>query len=309
MRIFIDGGSGTTGLRIVERMQARADVELITLSEADRKVKERRKEALNSCDAAFLCLPDDAAREAVSLVENPCVRILDTSTAHRTQEGWAYGFPELSKDFEAHVRGSKRVAVPGCHASGFIALVYPLIEAGILPRETGLTCHSVTGFSGGGKSMIAQYRDPAREADYDSPRQYATAQAHKHLPEMTKVCGLAAPPIFCPIVADFYSGMVVTVPLFLSQLAACADAGEVKRLYREKYTGPFVRYRETLAQDGFISANALAGKDYMEISVEGNEERLLLVARFDNLGKGASGAAMECMNLMMGADPAAGLAL
>lgn len=297
-KVFIDGKAGTTGLRIYERLSGRDDIELITLPEELRKDKESRRQALNSADVAFLCLPDDAAREAVSLVDNPNTTIIDASTAHRTLPDWAYGFPELSKDFEEKIKNSKRIAVPGCHASGFVALVFPLVESGLISSDTQLTCFSLTGYSGGGNKMIAEYEDGKRDNLLDAPRQYALGQTHKHLPEMTAITGLETAPVFCPIVGDFYSGMEVTVPLFASQLKEGKTIEDIKNVYKEKYQGPMVKYTEQ-SENGFASANILSGNDTMQISVFGNEERILLVARLDNLGKGASGAAVECMNLVL----------
>ena len=306
-KIFIDGSAGTTGLRIYERLESRKDIELIRLSEELRKDITARKSAINSADIAFLCLPDGAAVEAVSLAENDNTVIIDTSTAHRTNPNWAYGFPELSAEMEQKIANSKRIAVPGCHASGFISLVFPLIKAGILDKDALLTCFSVTGYSGGGKKMIAEYESENRDALLSAPRQYGIAQKHKHLPEMTAVCGLEASPLFSPIVADFYSGMEVTVPLFKAQINGTID--DIKKVYKEKYNGPVVKYKEEFDEGGFVSANSLTGKDSMEISVSGNEDRILLISRYDNLGKGASGAAVECMNIVMGADKTTGLIL
>lgn len=302
-KVFIDGSAGTTGLRIVERLSKRNDIELIKLPEELRKDNDARKKALNCCDIAFLCLPDAAAIEAVNMIENENVVVLDTSTAHRTNDDWAYGFPELSKEHFEKVSSAKRIAVPGCHASGFIALVYPLIEKGIIDKDTLLTCHSITGYSGGGKKMIAEYADEERNELFDAPRQYALGQAHKHLPEMCKVTGLTNAPIFCPIVSDFYSGMAVTVPIFKSQLNSGFTAEDIKKAYKEKYTGGIVTYLESIDESGLISANALSFRDSMQITVSGNDERILLIARYDNLGKGASGAALECMNIAMGNSP------
>ncbi len=306
-RVFIDGSAGTTGLRIRERLAAREDVELIELAEAERKDASKRKWALNACDAAILCLPDAAAREAVSMVENERTVVLDASTAHRTAPGWAYGLPELGKEALDAILASRRVAVPGCHASGFIALVAPLIKEGLLSPEAPLSCASLTGYSGGGKKMIADYREQG--AAYDPPRPYGLAQAHKHLPEMTKVCGLAAPPVFLPIVGNFYSGMLVSVPLHRAQLLRGAGMEDVRAVYKNYYAGPVVTYRETLSEDGFASAGLLSGTDGMRIACEGNEERFTLLAAYDNLGKGASGAAVQLLNLKMGADISAGLVL
>ena len=306
-KIFIDGSAGTTGLRIYERLESRKDIELIRLSEELRKDINARKSAINSADIAFLCLPDSAAVEAVSLAENDNTVIIDTSTAHRTNPEWAYGFPELSRDMEQKIADSKRIAVPGCHASGFISLVFPLIKAGILDKDALLTCFSVTGYSGGGKKMIAEYESTDRDPLLSAPRQYGIAQSHKHLPEMTAVCGLDNAPLFSPIVADFYSGMEVSVPLFKSQINGTVD--DIKKVYKEKYNGPVVKYKEEFDEGGFVSANSLTGKDSMEISVSGNEDRILLISRYDNLGKGASGAAVECMNIVMGVDKTTGLEL
>ncbi len=307
-RIFIDGSVGTTGLRIVERLQSREDITLITLPEEQRKEAACRKEALNHCDLAFLCLPDDAAREAVSMLENPDTVVLDTSTAHRTAPGWAYGFPELGTDFAERIRTGKRIAVPGCHASGFIALVYPLLKAGFLSPSALLTCHSLTGYSGGGKKMIAAYEGETVPKSYASPRQYGLNENHKHLPEMQAVTGLAAKPIFCPIVSGYYSGMLVTVPLFAQQIGG-HSIEDIRDLYAKTYTGPLVHYVSNLDEEGFVAGNRLQGLDTMEISVYGNEERILLMAAYDNLGKGASGAAIECMNLVLGESLTKGLCL
>lgn len=304
-KVFIDGSAGTTGLRIYERLENRKDIELLKLSEEKRKDKNARKEAINSSDIAFLCLPDDAARESVSLCENEGTVIIDTSTAHRTAKGWVYGFPELSPGRKAEIAASKRIAVPGCHASGFISLIYPLIENGIIEKSALLSCFSITGYSGGGKKMIAEYEGENRDILLSSPRQYGIGQTHKHLPEMTAVTGIENYPVFSPIVADFYSGMTVTVPLFSGMINGSAD--DIKKIYKQKYTGPIVSYVENADENGFIAANKLSGKDSMEISVAGNDERILLISRYDNLGKGASGAAIECMNIVLGLPETTGL--
>ncbi len=306
-KVFIDGSAGTTGLRIHERLSGRDDITLITLPDSLRKDHTARKEAINSSDITFLCLPDDASREAVSMTENPETVIIDASTAHRTQSDFAYGFPELSYEFEEKIRLSKRIAVPGCHASGFIALVYPLIKADVLSKDTLLSCHSLTGYSGGGKKMILDYESRQSPSLLDAPRQYGITQDHKHLKEMKAVTGIENAPIFSPIVAPFYSGMEVTVPLFAKQLSCSLDA--LKEIYRQLYKGPIVSYTEDTDPDGFLSACALSGRDTMEISVLGNDERIILTARYDNLGKGASGAAVECMNIVMGCDKTKGLEL
>lgn len=308
-KIFIDGRAGTTGLRIYDRLQGREDLELILLSEEERKNPTARQRALNQADVAFLCLPDDAAREAVFWVENPNTVIIDTSTAHRTLEDWSYGFPELSSAHEEAVRTSRRIAVPGCHAGGFIALVYPLIQKGILSSDALLTCHSLTGYSGGGKKMIAEYETDELPSLLGAPRQYGITQQHKHLKEMKAITGLQNFPLFCPIVGDFYSGMQVTVPLFRSQLAEGKTAGEIKQAYRELYTGPIVTYTDSADREGFLETAALSGKDSMTVTVSGNEDRILLVALYDNLGKGASGAALECLNLVLGQEKSFGLEL
>lgn len=308
-KVFIDGSAGTTGLRIYERLGERGDIELISLSEDERKNTEKRREALNSCDIAFLCLPDAAAVEAVGMIKNPDVTVIDTSTAHRTAPGWAYGFPELSPEFAENIAKSHRIAVPGCHAGGFIALVYPLVKAGIIRADSEIVCHSLTGYSGGGKKMIAEYEAQGRGFLLDAPRQYALGQDHKHLKEMKGITGLDKFPVFCPIVADFYSGMEVTVPLFADSLAPGYTAEDIRLVYKTCYNNEIVSYCGELGESGFVSAHEMSGKDSMKIGVFGNDERILLVAVYDNLGKGASGAAVECMNIVMGADRTAGLVL
>lgn len=308
-KVFIDGSAGTTGLRIYERLEKRKDILLITLSEENRKDPAKRKKALNCADIAFLCLPDDAAREAVSFIDNENTVVIDTSTAHRTSNGWVYGFPELSEDCFKKIKNSKRIAVPGCHASGFISLVFPLIENGIVSKKQLFSCFSVTGYSGGGKKMIAEYGEEERSDLLDAPRLYGISQNHKHLPEMKKITGIENAPVFCPVVSDFYSGMQVTVPLFACNLTKGKTVQDIKNVYKNKYTGPIVRYTENADESGFLSASALSYKDSMQITVCGNDERILLVARYDNLGKGASGAAIECMNIALGTDITTGLEL
>ena len=307
-RIFIDGSAGTTGLRIRERLEAREDIELLSIREELRKDAAERKRMLNAADVVFLCLPDDAAREAVAMIENPDTVVIDASTAHRTLEGWCYGLPELSCERREQLKTAKRIAVPGCHASGFIALVYPLVKAGYLPADARLTCTSLTGYSGGGKKMIAEY-ELGEDALLSAPRQYGITQQHKHLKEMQAITGISSAPIFLPIVADFYSGMEVTVPLFASQLADGIGMEEIKALYKKCYDTSLLYYAEDADEAGFLSAAAMSGKDSMQVSVHGNGERILLVARYDNLGKGASGAAIECLNTVLGADPCTGLVL
>ena len=307
-KIFIDGSAGTTGLRIHERLSSRKDLTVLTLPDDKRKDPQARKEMLNSVDVAFLCLPDDASREAVAMMENPLVTVIDASTAHRTLDSWAYGFPELSASFQEKIKQSNRIAVPGCHASGFIALIYPLIANGILPKDVDLTAHSLTGYSGGGKKMIESYEEENREFLLGSPRQYGLGQTHKHLPEMVKTAGLKNAPAFSPIVGDFYSGMQVTVPIF-SKWLTFGSVKDIKEIYANLYTGEIVKYVPNADESGFLSSTRLAGKDSMQIEVYGNDERILLVARYDNLGKGASGAAIECMNIKLGLAPETGLVL
>lgn len=305
-KVFVDGSAGTTGLKIVDRLKDRQDISLITLPEEQRKDLQARKQAINSADVVFLCLPDDAARESVSLIENPNVKVIDTSTAHRTADGWEYGFTELSGRKEK-IENSKRIANPGCHASGFIALIEPLVKAGVIDKNEKLTCFSLTGYTGGGKKMIAEYESQDMIEGYKAPRQYGLGQEHKHLPEMKKITGLTVSPIFCPIVANFPTGMEVTVPLFASQVKGGLEA--VKDVYKKVYDGKIVYYKENADESGFLSANTMSGKDSMEISVFGNQERFTLVARFDNLGKGASGAAIQNMNVLLGVDQTKGLEL
>ena len=317
-KVFIDGSAGTTGLRIKERLLQRSDLELIVLPEEVRKDVNARRDALNSSDVAFLCLPDAAAIEAVSLVENPDTVVIDTSTAHRCAAGWLYGFPEI----EPHV-DAKRIANPGCHASGFVALVAPLVRAGIIPADTALAAFSLTGYSGGGKKMIAGYAEklevekeggerngpPLSNSNserqlYLGGRQYALGQTHKHLPEMVKYCGLSKAPVFSPIVVPHLSGMEVTVQLHGASLAA------IRECYRDFYHGSrLVRFAEAIDDGGFISSAALTGRDDMLVSAYGNDERVILVSLFDNLGKGASGSAIQNMNLALGCDETEGLCL
>ena len=304
-KIFIDGSAGTTGLRIFQRLADRPKLNILTLPEELRKDTEARRVALNSADIAFLCLPDAAAREAVTLVDNPNTVIIDTSTAHRTADGWTYGFPELVGTDA--VATAKRIANPGCHASGFVALVAPLVRAGLIKADARLTCFSLTGYSGGGKPMIATYEAADRDPLLGAPRQYGLAQTHKHLPEMAVVCGLHHDPVFCPIVGDFYSGMEVTVPLFGCDVNGTME--DVKAAYRATYTGRLVTYCDEADESGFLSAAALSGRDSMQITVSGNAERILLTARFDNLGKGASGAAIQNMNILLGVDETTGLVI
>lgn len=311
-RIFIDGKEGTTGLKIFERFESRADLEIIQIDEDKRKDPEERKRLINSSDFTFLCLPDAAAIEAVSLVENPNVRIIDASTAHRTDPDWAYGFPELSSAHREKIKGSKRVAVPGCYAGGFISLVYPLAANGFIAPDYPLTCYAVSGYSGAGKKAIAVYESEDKPYEFNSPRQYALTQQHKHLPEMQKICGLAEKPIFIPLVCDYYSGMTVTVPLFPKLMRKRYTPGEIVNMLKEHYKNqPMIKVYDFMGgealADGFLPANSLSGRNYLEIFVYGNEDRIVLSSRLDNLGKGASGAAVQCLNIMMGKDETMGL--
>ena len=303
--MFIDGSAGTTGLRINERLSQRDDIEIIKLDDSVRKDASARKEAFYAADIAFLCLPDAAAVEASELAQGSKVKIIDTSTAHRVNPAWAYGFPELTGHREK-IAASSRIANPGCHASGFIALVAPLVEAGVLGKDALLSCFSLTGYSGGGKKMIADYEDESKAQSLEAPGIYGVTQTHKHLPEMVKECGLANAPVFCPIVAPYYSGMEVTVPLFAPEIKAdINDIGKIYSNYYNKNTGGLVRYAE--CEESFMYADKFSGRDDMEITVRGNDERIILVSRFDNLGKGASGAAIQNMNILMGLDEKTGL--
>lgn len=302
-KVFIDGSYGTTGLRIRERLLERKDIELLTLPQELRKDKAARKEMLNAADIAFLCLPDDAAKEAAKMVESPDTVIIDCSTAHRTDDKWVYGLPEL--DGQSYlIQNAVNIANPGCHASGFIALVAPLVQDGLIHPNARLSCFSLTGYSGGGNGMIAQYETSDRDRDLSAPRMYALSQNHKHIPEMMKVCGLTHAPVFCPIVADYYSGMQVTVCLTRNDLSGTID--DIRAAYKEKYHCGLIRYCED-DEDGFLSAIKYDGRDDMMIAAYGNDARITLVSRFDNLGKGASGAAIQNMNIVLGVDEATGL--
>lgn len=308
-KVFIDGSAGTTGLKIFERFQNRADLELLTIPEADRKNLDARIAKVCEADISFLCLPDAASREICEQLPQT-VRLLDTSTAHRTLPDWVYGLPELSKERRAAVAAANRVAVPGCHATGFITLAAPLVSMGIAAPDYPFTAHSVTGYSGGGKSMIAAYEADDRPNTYDSPRQYALGQKHKHLPEIQKIAGLAYPPVFNPIVADYFSGMVVTVPLHTRLLQKPMTPEDVTKAFADYYGSQrFIHVMPygQLPEDGTMDANSLAGTNDLEIYIVGTAEQIVLISRFDNLGKGASGAAVQCMNLMLGLPEDTGL--
>ncbi len=312
-KIFIDGSEGTTGLRIYERFEGRDDIELLPIASELRKDVNERKRLINESDITFLCLPDAAARESVGLVENEKVKIIDTSTAHRTENGWAYGFPELSKEHREAIRNGRRIAVPGCHATGFISVVYPLLAGGILPADYPVAAFSLTGYSGGGKKMIAEYEAEGRNKDIDAPREYALTQQHKHLKEMKAITGLSREPLFSPIVADYYSGMVVSVPLYTEYFKKCKNPKEMTEFFAEYYKGePFIKVVENGNEDlygGMLAGNSLSGWDGLKIYITGNEERMVLSAQFDNLGKGASGAAVQCLNIALGCEENKGLVL
>ena len=307
VKVFIDGSSGTTGLRIADRLAQRPEIELLSISAEGRKDVNERAKVINSADLAFLCLPDAASKEVMPLLR-PDVKVLDTSTAFRTDAAWDYGFPELAGQKEK-IKNSYRVAVPGCYASGFISIARPLVELGLAPASYPFSCTGISGYSGGGKKMIAEYEADTLDPLYVAPRQYGLAQQHKHLREMCAIPGLTHAPVFAPIVANFYSGMETSVALFASQLCPGKTAEDIKAAYAAKYTGPVVHYQDPACTDGFLSAAAMSGKDSMVVSVSGNDERILLTSVFDNLGKGASGAALECLNLVMGREKGFGLDL
>lgn len=309
-KVFIDGQEGTTGLKIYERFDGRNDIELLRIPEKYRKDSNARADFINNSDITFLCLPDVAAIEAVNLVENDNVKVIDASTAHRTLPEWAYGFPELDRTFRDRILLSSRVAVPGCHASGFLSIVYPLVKHGIMPEDYPVVCNSLTGYSGGGKGMIAEYEDENKSADYFSPRQYALSQSHKHQKEMKEIAGLAQIPIFNPVVANFERGMQVSVPLYSNRLVA-GSVRHVHEALSQHYSGQKMITVMPLGSEtkyrGFLASNLLRGKNTMQIYVFGNDDRVQVCSLFDNLGKGASGAAVQCMNIMLGLDEATGL--
>lgn len=312
-KVFVDGSEGTTGLRIFERFAERDDIELLKIDPELRKNPEERKKLINQSDITFLCLPDVAATESVSLVENDNVVIIDTSTAHRTEEGWAYGFPELSKEHRDKVADGKRIAVPGCYATGFISLVYPLVAGGILPKDYPITSFGLSGYSGAGKKTIAAYENENRPRALSSGREYALTQQHKHLKEMQKITGIERIPLFSPIIDDYYSGMIVSVPIFTDMLAKKENVTSLLNYYREYYQDSVIievsESDDEIAAGGFLAGNEKSGWDGLKIYVTGNEERIVLSSQFDNLGKGASGAAIECMNLVLGCKETKGLQL
>ena len=307
-KVYIDGQSGTTGLQIYDRIGAREDLELLRIDEDKRHDNEERKKYLNAADIVFLCLPDAGAIEAVSLIDNPDVRVIDASTAHRTNDAWVYGFPELSKEQREAVANGKRIANPGCHATGFIASAAPLIRMGIVPADYPFSCYSLTGYSGGGKKMIADYEAQDRRAELDSPGIYGISLSHKHLPEMQKISGCTYPPVFLPVVDDYYKGMATTITLQNRLLPGQPSAKEICERLAEYYEGAhFVRVLPFGSVEGTIYANTLAGTNYLELIVYGHDDQTAITARFDNLGKGASGAAVQNMNIMLGIDEATGL--
>ena len=309
-KIYIDGKDGTTGLQIYDRLAARDDIDLLLIDEDKRKDPAERKKLMAAADIVFLCLPDAAAVEAVALAEGTNARIIDASTAHRTAPGWVYGFPELKKGQREAIAKAKYVANPGCHATGFIAIAAPLVQAGVLPADADLCCFSLTGYSGGGKKMIAQYEAAEKGEALYSPGLYGLGQNHKHLPEMQKICGLTKPPVFTPIVDDYYKGMATTVPLHMDQLTGVSALHEVWQVLADHYAGEkLVRVAPEGAGDlgGKLYGNAKAGDNDLTLVAAGNDETFTITALFDNLGKGASGAAVQNMNIMLGLEETTGL--
>lgn len=312
-KVFIDGSEGTTGLRIFERFVGRDDIELLKIPSEQRKNPDEIKKYINASDITFLCLPDAAAQEAVAMVENENVIIIDTSTAHRTKEGWAYGYPELSDNHRNAIKTGKRIAVPGCYATGFITIIYPLVAGGILSKNYPVSAFAMSGYSGAGKKTIAIYEAQERDKELDAPREYALTQNHKHLKEMQKITGLDKIPLFSPIICDYYSGMLLTTPFYTDMLIGNPAPEKVHAFFQDYYAGekfvevmPFGKEAE---YNGFLAGNACSGWDGIEIYITGNEERLLVSTRFDNLGKGASGAAIQCMNILLGCEEDKGLIL
>ena len=310
-KVFIDGSEGTTGLRINERFENRDDIELLHIDPELRKDPAERAKLINSSDITFLCLPDVASRESVSLVTNDRVKIIDTSTAFRTDDGWAYGFPELDSNQRARIAASNRISVPGCYATGFISIAAPMIQSGILDEDYPVSAFALSGYSGAGKKAIAVYEGDEKPGDFNAPREYALSQQHKHIPEMKKRSGLKRTPLFSPVVDDYYSGMFVTLPFYTDMLNNVKGPDDVREMFKKHYQGEcFIKVMDKGAEDeynGFISANVLSGYDGLELFVTGNEERIVVTTRFDNLGKGASGAAIQCMNILIGCDETKGL--
>lgn len=309
-KVFIDGSQGTTGLKIFSRFENRDDIELLHIDDSKRKDAKERAKLINESDITFLCLPDAASIEAVSLVENDNVKIIDTSTAHRTHPDWAYGFAELDSSFREKIRTSNRIAVPGCYASGFNSIIYPLVKSGIMAKDYPITCYAMSGYSGAGKKGIAQYEDKDRDKELDSPRQYALSQEHKHLKEMKAIPDLNRVPFFAPHICDYPCGMVVSIPIFTDMLSKKMTKADIQSFFAEHYAGEqFVKVREFGYTTGMIGSNNFANRDDMEIEINGNDDRIVITSRFDNLGKGASGAAIQCLNIALGIDEATGLTL
>ncbi len=307
-KVFIDGKDGTTGLKIFKRFENRNDIELLLIDSDKRKDTKERARLINESDITFLCLPDAASIEAVSLVENSNTKIIDTSTAHRTLSDWAYGFAELSREHREKIEISNRIAVPGCYASGFNSIVYPLVHSGFIDKDYDIVCYALSGYTGAGKKGIAQYEDSSRDAELDSPRLYALTQEHKHLKEMKAISGLSKKPIFSPIICDYPQGMVVSVPLYTDRMSKKYTIQDIYEMFAEHYgNSDIVKVRRPGYTQGMIGSNQFANRDDMEIEINGNEDRILITSRFDNLGKGASGAAIQCMNIAMGIDEKTGL--
>ena len=312
-KIFIDGAEGTTGLKIFERFKDRNDIEILKIDSALRKDENEIKKFINASDITFLCLPDAAAIDAVKLVENPNTVIIDTSTAHRTAEGWAYGFPEFDDKQREVIANSKRIANPGCYATGFISLVNPLVKAGLLPKDYPVSCFAISGYSGGGKKLIAQYEDPDRDKKFGAARMYGFGQTHKHLKEMKALCGIDRLPLFSPLTTDYFSGMAVQVPLFTDLLTKKVSLDDIKAIYDEHYKGEkFIKVMPIGAdaeKGNVIFSDEMSGRDDLAIYITGNEDRIVVTSSFDNLGKGASGAAIQNMNIVLGVDDATGLVI
>lgn len=312
-KVFIDGSEGTTGLRIFERFEGRTDIEILKIPSELRKDPDEIRKYINASDITFLCLPDAAAREAVAMVENENTIIIDTSTAHRTEEGWAYGYPELSKEHREAIKNGKRIAVPGCYATGFITIIYPFVAGGILPKDYPVSAFAMSGYSGAGKKTIAVYEADERDVELDAPREYALTQQHKHLKEMQKITGLEKTPLFSPIICDYYSGMLLTTPFYTDMLNGKPTPQQVHEFLTKYYEGEkFVKvmpFGKEADYNGFLAANTCSGWDGIEIYVTGNEDRVLVSTRFDNLGKGASGAAVQCLNILLGCEEDKGLVL
>ncbi len=312
VKVYVDGQAGTTGLKIIDRLNGRNDIELLKIADEDRHNNEARREMMAQADFTFLCLPDAASIEAVELAKGTNTRILDASTAHRTNPDWAYGFPELSPAFREKIVNSDRTAVPGCYASGFLSMLYPMVHSGLLPADFPVFAYATSGYSGAGKNAIAVYEGAEKPEEFNSPRQYALSQHHKHLPEMQLFAGLTYPPMFNPIVCDYFSGMVVSVPIQTRMLDKKITLAEVNGMFREHYAGAKLVQVNPLMTDEeqgkfFLASNTLSGQNKLEIFTFGNDEQILLCARLDNLGKGASGAAVQCLNIMMGIDETTGL--